>query len=68
LGETRFPDLRRISKDTYNSWEDIVIGGARSDAGMLSFADALNEEQSLAIRDYVVYQAWVDYKEQPTKH
>jgi mono/diheme cytochrome c family protein len=60
-GNGRYPDLRQISKDTYDSWRDIVLGGARSEVGMFSFADVLDAKQALAIRDYVVHKAWIDY-------
>jgi quinohemoprotein ethanol dehydrogenase len=60
-GNSRYPDLRRMSKDTYNNWLSIVLGGVRSEAGMFSFSDVLDEKQALALRDYVVHKAWVDY-------
>jgi len=59
-----YPDLRRISVDTYRSWQSIVRGGSKSEYGMLSYADVLSAKQSLEIRDYVVHQAWVDYRAQ----
>ena len=59
-----YPDLRRMSKETFDNWLGIVLGGSRSEHGMLSFADVLDEKQALAIRDYVVHRAWTDYNAQ----
>jgi quinohemoprotein ethanol dehydrogenase len=60
----RYPDLRRISKETYDSWLSIVMGGMRSEGGMFSFADVLSEKEALALRDFVVHKAWTDYNAQ----
>jgi quinohemoprotein ethanol dehydrogenase len=50
---TQFPDLRRISRETYDGFDDIVRGGAYRQSGMASFADALTPADSQAIRAYL---------------
>ena len=47
------PNLAHIGADTLATWDAIVLGGARRDMGMVSFAHLLSLEQSHAI------QAWV---------
>ena len=39
------------------AWDNVVLGGALKDRGMGSFASNLSEEQSQAIRAYIVQQA-----------
>ena len=54
------PDLRwsYVAADE-NSWSDIVLGGALTDNGMVSFAPNLSDEQAESIRAYVLDQAWL---------
>ena len=54
------PDLRwsPISGDK-DAWENVLLEGAYASNGMVSFANILDEEQSEAIRAYVVKQAHV---------
>jgi mono/diheme cytochrome c family protein len=52
------PDLRSASAQTHDEWDAIVRGGIRSDKGMASFADAVSEEDSLAVHAYVLDRAW----------
>ncbi|WP_332770269.1 PQQ-dependent dehydrogenase, methanol/ethanol family [Phenylobacterium sp.] len=47
------PDLRRMSPETYEAFDDIVLGGAYKEGGMASFADVLTPDDSRAIRAYV---------------
>lgn len=51
------PDLRysgfMLSKE---AWKSVVINGALSDKGMVSFAQALTEDDAEAIRQYVIRQ------------
>jgi quinohemoprotein ethanol dehydrogenase len=63
-GDSRFPDLRRMSRKTYDDFENIVLGGKRSEAGMYSYKDLLNRQEALAIRDYIIHQATADYASQ----
>ena len=57
------PDLRwsyqTADKDT---WNDIVMGGALTDNGMISFQKYLNIHEAEAIRAYVLDQAWLAVK------
>jgi len=45
-------------------WESIVLGGARKDRGMVSFANELNKEDSEALRAYVIHRAHETLAEQ----
>ena len=56
-GSGLHPDLRYSSKQVHESWNDIVLGGARQSRGMASFADALTREESDAIHAYVIERA-----------
>ena len=38
-------------------WESIVLGGARKERGMVSFAEELKKEDAEAVRAYVIYRA-----------
>ena len=52
------PDLRYSDVlGRPNTWNSIVIGGARADKGMVSFSKVLAEGQSEAIYHYIVSQA-----------
>ena len=48
------PDLRYLTKDIHDDFENIVLGGSRSAAGMPSFKDVLNAAQVRKIQAYVV--------------
>ena len=50
-------DLRMMSGETHERFQDIVRGGVLADKGMLSFAAAVNEEEAELIRQYVISQA-----------
>jgi mono/diheme cytochrome c family protein len=52
------PDLRHsaIIADAA-AWSGIVLGGARQDKGMVSFALVLSEEDAEAIRLFVIHRA-----------
>lgn len=50
---TGFPDLRRMSRNTYDHFRDVVLGGALKEGGMASFADKLSAEDADAIRAYI---------------
>src|SRR5262249_14768921 len=49
-----FPDLRRMSRDTSDSFAEIVLGGALKAGGMASFADVLDVRGTDAIHAYIV--------------
>jgi len=48
-----YPDLRRMSKETYDSFFAIVLGGARHERGMASFASEISPADAEAIRAYL---------------
>jgi quinohemoprotein ethanol dehydrogenase len=52
--QTLFPDLRRISKATYDNFDAIVLGGALKGGGMASFGDVLRPEDTAAVRAFLV--------------
>jgi len=51
------PDLRFTQADTYDEWQNIVIGGSRANNGMRSFAGVITVEEAMAVRAYVVSRA-----------
>jgi mono/diheme cytochrome c family protein len=61
------PDLRRSGAlASQDAWRSIVIGGALSDAGMISFAKYLSADEAEAIRAYVTNAARVAAKPSST--
>lgn len=56
-------DLRWMSADTREHFIDIVLGGARKDKGMASFADLLTRSQAEAINAYLVARANEDWQD-----
>jgi quinohemoprotein ethanol dehydrogenase len=48
------PDLRFMPLETHQLFESIVLGGARADRGMASFADVLSVEEAQAIHAYII--------------
>ena len=50
-------DLRMMSRETHERFQDIVRGGVLADKGMLSFAAAVTAEEAEMIRQYVIAQA-----------
>jgi quinohemoprotein ethanol dehydrogenase len=58
------PDLRRASIATYDGFEGIVRGGALQDKGMPMFFDLVTEEESGALRAFVLDAAWDAYQAQ----
>jgi len=58
------PDLRRMSSEDHQSFEDIVLRGQRVDAGMGRFDDVLNPADVRAIHAYLIDLAWTDFEAQ----
>lgn len=57
------PDLRwSYQTADKDEWKDVVIGGALTDNGMISFKDYLNADEAEAIRAYVMGQSWLAVK------
>jgi quinohemoprotein ethanol dehydrogenase len=50
---TAFPDLRRISPETFAAFDDIVLRGAYRTGGMASFGDVLTPADTTAIRAFL---------------
>ena len=54
-------DLRHMTRDTHAAFKDIVLGGARKDKGMASFADTLTPADADAIHAYLTARANEDW-------
>ncbi|MFL5295752.1 MAG: PQQ-dependent dehydrogenase, methanol/ethanol family [Phenylobacterium sp.] len=55
VGErTPFPDLRRMRPETFATFDEIVLRGAYRTAGMASFADVIDANDTRAIRAYLI--------------
>ena len=48
------PDLRFMSAQTHQQFEAIVLGGARANQGMASFADVVSVDDAEAIHAYII--------------
>jgi len=48
------PDLRFMSATTHAEFDSIVLGGARADRGMASFADSVSVADAEAIHAYII--------------
>jgi quinohemoprotein ethanol dehydrogenase len=51
------PDLRFMSPATHQQFEAIVLGGARADRGMASFADIVSVDDAVAIHAYIIAES-----------
>ncbi len=49
-----YPDLHRLSTETYGNFSSIVLGGVLSAAGMADFADVLDADDVAAIQAYLI--------------
>jgi mono/diheme cytochrome c family protein len=56
----RVPDLRRLPRAYYDSFESIVLDGAVDAAGMPGFRKTLSSEQAADIKAYVLLEAEID--------
>ncbi len=56
-GGSGIPDLRYASEATHAAFADIVLGGLRIAAGMPSFADRLDAEQTRWIQAWILQRA-----------
>jgi len=56
-------DLRWMSAETHDAFLDIVLGGARKDKGMASFADVLTRSEAEAIHAYLIARANEDWQD-----
>jgi len=51
------PDLRYMHSSFHQTFNDIVLGGALKDRGMVSFAQVINEKQADAVHAYIIEKA-----------
>jgi quinohemoprotein ethanol dehydrogenase len=58
FGRGLVPDLRRMAPETHAEFYDILLKGARLDAGMARFDDVLKPADARAIHAYLIDQAW----------
>ncbi|MET0388401.1 MAG: PQQ-dependent dehydrogenase, methanol/ethanol family [Polyangiales bacterium] len=56
----RVPDLRRLPRAYYDTFESIVLDGSADAAGMPGFRHALSPEQAAAIKAYLLVEADID--------
>ena len=56
-------DLRHMTPEVHEQFEQIVLGGIFQEKGMASFADLLDEEEVAAIHAYVIARANEDWGE-----
>lgn len=61
IGSGVLPDLRHMSKQTHDSFKDIVMKGTLSAKGMVSYARFVDERQAEQVHDYLIYRAQQDY-------
>jgi quinohemoprotein ethanol dehydrogenase len=54
-------DLRHMTPETHKDFLAIVIGGARAQAGMASFADEITPDEAEAIHHYLIARANEDW-------
>ena len=64
LGPSSTPDLRRLSLDLHDAFNDIVLRGVLGPAGMERFDDILSDADVEVIHAYLIHQSWIAYREQ----
>ncbi len=64
LGPSSVPDLRRMNAGLHSAFDDIVLRGALSAAGMERFDDILSIEAVHDIHAYLIEQSWLAYEAQ----
>jgi quinohemoprotein ethanol dehydrogenase len=55
--EGEVPDLRLVTPDVWDQYDNIVLNGALADGGMASFKDILTKADVDTIRAYVLHQS-----------
>jgi quinohemoprotein ethanol dehydrogenase len=60
-------DLRYLTPDKHEHFNDIVLGGIYSDLGMAGFADVLTAQDAEALHAYIIKRAREDYQLQTNK-
>ena len=61
---TGTPDLRRMSPETHDAFQRIVLGGLLENAGMPSWDGVLSPSEVDAIHAYLISISWDAYKKQ----
>jgi quinohemoprotein ethanol dehydrogenase len=61
---TLTPDLRRMSPETHNAFQEIVLGGVLKNAGMPPWDGILSPADVDAIHAYLISISWDAYKKQ----
>ncbi len=56
-------DLRYMNEDSHRLFNEIVLGGILSGAGMVSFKEVLSQADADAIHDYIIYAANLKWEE-----
>lgn len=64
VGNGVIPDLRFMSAENHAEFDEIVLGGARTDSGMISFADRISSQEASAIRAFIIMRANEDWQGQ----
>jgi quinohemoprotein ethanol dehydrogenase len=63
FGRGVIADLRRMSGEEHQLFDNIVRGGAYLPRGMGRFDDVLSAEDAAAIHGYVIHRAWLQWRE-----
>ena len=60
------PDLSRLGDGiaTFDTFKTVVLGGAFIPLGMPRFDDAISEQDAAALHDFLIDQAWDQYRRQ----
>ena len=61
-------DLRRMSAETHQTFQAIVLGGVRTELGMRSFADQLDNSDVEAIHQFVISRAHLARKDEEERN
>jgi quinohemoprotein ethanol dehydrogenase len=64
LGPSSTPDLRRLGPALHAAFNDIVLRGVLSGAGMERFDDLISEQDADNIHAYLIDQSWIAYRAQ----
>jgi quinohemoprotein ethanol dehydrogenase len=56
-------DLRRMTRQTHDEFNDIVLGGKRAANGMASFADTLSKEDAEMVHRFIIARIIEDWQE-----
>jgi len=65
FGRGMLPDLRRMSPETHELFDQIVLHGAYLPKGMARWDDVLSSSDANAIHAYIVDEAWNAYSTEP---